>query len=222
MEGGTSSMMAGASAAATDRFVVKVIGKASHGARPEHGVDATVAASAIVMNLQPVVSREVAATTPLVVTVGSLHSGSRFNIVSGEAVLEGTIRSYDVELHHQLPAIIERVVKGTAEAYRCEAEVQYDMLTEVLVNDPDAIDLVRKAAAKVADDPSMVEEGRPGMGGEDFSEYTVLTKAAFARLGAGGEYPNHSDYVVFDEDAFPTGVALHCQVAWDFLNGDNN
>ena len=222
MEVGTISMMAGASAAATDRFVVKVIGKASHGARPEQGVDATVAASAIVMNLQPVVSREVAATTPLVVTVGSLHSGSRFSIVSGEAVLEGTIRSYDVELHHQLPAIIERVVKGTAEAYRCEAEVQYDMLTEVLVNDPDAIDLVRKAAAKVADDPSIVEEGRPGMGGEDFSEYTVLTKAAFARLGAGGEYPNHSDYVVFDEDAFPTGVALHCQVAWDFLNGDNN
>ena len=96
MEVGTISMMAGASAAATDRFVVKVIGKASHGARPEQGVDATVAASAIVMNLQPVVSREVAATTPLVVTVGSLHSGSRFNIVSGEAVLEGTIRSYDV------------------------------------------------------------------------------------------------------------------------------
>lgn len=47
-------------------------------------------------------------------------------------------------------------------------------------------------------------------------------KAAFARLGAGGEYPNHSDYVVFDEDSFPTGVALHCQVAWDFLNGENN
>ena len=49
-----------------------------------------------------------------------------------------------------------------------------------------------------------------------------MAKAAFARLGAGGEYPNHSDYVVFDEDSFPTGVALHCQVAWDFLNGENN
>lgn len=78
-------------------------GKASHGARPEAGIDATVAAAALVMNLQPIVSREVAAATQLVVTVGSLHSGSRFNIVSGEAVLEGTIRSYDVDLHHQLP-----------------------------------------------------------------------------------------------------------------------
>lgn len=96
------------------------------------------------------------------------------------------------------------------------------MLTEVLVNDPDAIDLVRKAAGKVVSDPAQVLQAQPGMGGEDFSEYTVLAKAAFARLGAGGEYPNHSDYVVFDEDSFPTGVALHCQVAWDFLNGENN
>lgn len=222
MDVGSVAMMAGASAAAADRFTIKVTGKASHGARPEAGIDATVAAAALVMNLQPIVSREVAAATQLVVTVGSLHSGSRFNIVSGEAVLEGTIRSYDVDLHHQLPGIVERVAKNTAAAYRCEAEVEYDMLTEVLVNDPDAIDLVRKAAGKVVSDPAQVLQAQPGMGGEDFSEYTVLAKAAFARLGAGGEYPNHSDYVVFDEDSFPTGVALHCQVAWDFLNGENN
>ena len=221
MEVGTVSMMAGASSAATDRIVIEVTGKATHGARPENGVDATVAAAAIVMNLQTIVSREVPAATPLVVTIGSFHSGSRFNIVSGEAVLEGTIRSYDVELHHQLPSIVERVVKNTAAAYRCEAQVQYDMLTEVLVNDAESIDLVRKSAAKVVDDPSLVRQGQPGMGGEDFSEYTVLTKGAFARLGGGGPFPNHSDYVVFDESSFPTGVALHCQVVWDFLNGEN-
>ena len=95
------------------------------------------------------------------------------------------------------------------------------MLTEVLVNDAASIDLVRKSAAKVVDDPSLVRQGQPGMGGEDFSEYTVLTKGAFARLGGGGPFPNHSDYVVFDESSFPTGVALHCQVVWDFLNGEN-
>lgn len=87
------------------------------------------------------------------------------------------------------PGIVERVAKNTAAAYRCEAEVEYDMLTEVLVNDPDAIDLVRKAAGKVVSDPAQVLQAQPGMGGEDFSEYTVLAKAAFARLGAGGDIP---------------------------------
>lgn len=218
---GAISMMAGASSAATDQFKITVTGRATHGAKPESGVDATVAAAAIVMNLQTIVSREVPPTTPLVVTVGSLHSGTRFNIISGEAVMEGTIRSYDVELHHQLPSIVERVVKNTAAAYRCEAQVQYDMLTEVLVNDAESVDLVRKSAAKVVSSPELLQEGKAGMGGEDFSEYTVFAKAAFARLGAGSEYPNHSDHVVFDESSFSTGVALHCQVVWDYLNGEN-
>ena len=93
MDVGSVAMMAGASAAAAGRLHHQGDrqGPASHGARPEAGIDATVAAAALVMNLQPIVSREVAAATQLVVTVGSLHSGSRFNIVSDEAVLEGTM-----------------------------------------------------------------------------------------------------------------------------------
>jgi len=217
-ECGSVYFVPGASHAATDRFKITVTGKATHGAKPEAGIDATVCAAAIVMNLQTIVSRETSPSMPLVVTVGSLHSGSRFNIVSGEAVMEGTIRSYDVDLHHAMPEIVERVVKSTAAAYRCEAEVEYIMMVEPLINDDDIIALARKAAAKIVDTPDQVKTAAPGMGGEDFAEYSVVTKAAFASLGAGGEFPNHSDYVVFDESAFPTGVALYSQVAWDFLN----
>ena len=132
--------------------------------------------------------------------------------------MEGTIRSYDFDLHHAMPEIVERVVKNTAAAYRCEAEVEYIMMVEPLINDDDIIALARKSAAKIVDTPDQVKTGIPGMGGEDFAEYSVITKAAFASLGAGGDFPNHSDYVVFDESAFPTGVALYSQVAWDFLN----
>lgn len=216
---GTVATKAGASAAAADIFRVKVTGKATHGAMPEGGCDATVAAAAVVMNLQTIVSREVAPNQPLVVTVGKLESGTRFNIVSGEANMEGTIRSYDVELHHKLPGIVERVAKNTAAAFRCEAEVEYEMMTEVLINDPAGAALVQAAAAKIVDQPGQLVEAKPMMGGEDFAEYTVLTKAAFASVGAGGEYPQHSDHVYFDEDSFRTGVALHAQVAYDFLNG---
>ena len=188
---------------------------------PAPSAAATVAAAAVVMNLQSIVSREISPTQPLVVTVGKLESGSQFNIVSGEATMEGTVRSFDVDVHHSIPGIMERIAKRTAEAYRCEAEVDYQMMTEVLVNDPDAYDIAWNAAKKVANAPELVSTMKPMMGAEDFADYTVHAKSSFAMLGAGGKYPQHSDYAVFDENSFPTGVALHCQVAWDFLNSGN-
>ncbi len=218
---GAVGMRYGASAASADIFRVKVTGRAAHGAMPQTGCDATVAAAAIVMNLQTIVSRENAPEKPLVVTVGKLESGSRFNIVSGEANMEGTIRCYDYDLHHSLPAMVKRVAENTAEAFRCKAEVDYEMMTEVLINDAKSVDLARGAAAKIVEDPALLIEVPATMGGEDFAEYTPLCKASFAMVGAGGEYPQHSDHVVFDENSFRTGVALYAQVAVDFLNSQD-
>ena len=136
-------------------------------------------------------------------------------------MLEGTIRSYDVDLHHQLPGIVERVAKNTAAAYRCEAEVEYDMLTEVLVNDPDAIDLVRKAAGKVVSDPAQVLQAQPGMGGEDFSYFCAEAPGAFYHLGCASQQPAaplHSRDFQLDERCLPIGCAMQCALALDRLN----
>lgn len=218
---GVVAICPGSSCSAADIFKIKIIGSAGHGAQPEATRDATVAAAALVMNLQTIVSRELPPTQPVVVTVGKLVSGSRFNIVSGEAYMEGTCRSFDPELHHKLPGIMERIAKETAATFRCEAEVEYHMMTEPLVNDPEALGLVKKATAKIVDKPEMLVISKPQMGAEDFAEYSVHTQAAFAMVGGGSKEPNHSDHIVFDEDSFRTGVALHCQVAYDYLNGQN-
>lgn len=218
---GVVAICPGSSCSAADIFKIKIIGSAGHGAQPEATRDATVAAAALVMNLQTIVSRELPPTQPVVVTVGKLVSGSRFNIVSGEAYMEGTCRSFDPELHHKLPGIMERIAKETAATFRCEAEVEYHMMTEPLVNDPEALELVKQATAKIVDKPEMLVISKPQMGAEDFAEYTVHAKAAFAMVGGGSKEPNHSDHIVFDEDSFRTGVALHCQVAYDYLNGQN-
>ncbi len=207
----------GAMAACADIFKIKVTGKASHGSMPEKGIDATVAAAAIVMNLQSIVSRELTPMQPCVVTVGKLVSGTRFNIVSGEAEMEGTCRCFDVEIHHSLPGIIERIAKKTAEAYRCTAEVEYTMMTEVLVNDPEATKLISSSAKKVVKSPELAGEAQMMMGAEDFAEYTTHCQAAFASLGGGGEAPQHSDYFWIDENALETGAAMYAQVAIDYL-----
>ncbi|MDR2102526.1 MAG: amidohydrolase [Treponema sp.] len=207
----------GPSAAAADVVKITVTGAATHGAMPDKGADALVAASAIVMNLQSIVSREVSPSLPLVVTIGKLTSGSRFNIVAGSAEMEGTIRSFDRDLHSRLPGIVERIAKRTAEAYRCTAEVDYQMLTEVLVNDPEAVKYTKSAAQKVVPESVGFKSMEKMMGAEDFAEYTVYSKGGFVGLGSGGTYPNHSDYFIVEEESFKTGVAWYIQVALDCL-----
>ncbi len=217
---GVVSMCPGASAAAADTFTITLNGKTGHGANPQECVDATVCAAAVISSLQTVVSREFPATKPLVATVGKLTSGSRFNIISGQAVLEGTVRYYEPEFTGRVGPAITRIAEHTAAAFRCEAVVDYQHIVEPLINHDEAFAYLWGAAEKAVDDPAMLVPGNPTMGSEDFAEYTALVPGAFAMLGGGTDLPNHSDQIVFDEDSFRTGVALHCQVAWDFLNGE--
>jgi len=214
---GTILMREGASMAAADIFKIKVNGKAAHGSTPESGMDAVLASSAIVMNLQSIVSREVAPMMPCVVTVGKLEAGTRFNIVAGEGNMEGTCRCFDVKLHHELPGIIDRIAKDTAAAYRCTAETEYQMMTEVLVSDPETIRLAHAAAEKVVDSPDKIQEMPLILGGEDFADYTPHCTSAFAIYGGGGGMPQHSDYFTIDENSLEIGAAMYTQVAVDYL-----
>ncbi|WP_204750877.1 amidohydrolase [Intestinimonas butyriciproducens] len=199
---------------AADYFKITIQGKAGHGATPEDAIDATVAASALVMNLQPLVSREISSLESLVITVGQLHSGTRFNIISGEAVLEGTVRSFDPAIHDMVPGAMERVVEGIARAYRVEAKLEYDKVAKACVNEEGFTDLCLRSAGKVA---QVAPEGRQ-MIAEDFSEYMQLCPGAFFLYGSGCEYPLHSDHFAGDEQALITACAMYAQVAADALS----
>lgn len=122
VKSGTISVEAGPRMAAANIFKYKIIGKPGHGALPHEGVDAGLAASAIVLNLQSLVSREFTALAPLVITVGRIESGTRWNVIASEATIEGTVRCFDPDIFRQVPDVMWRVIRDTAAAYRCEAE----------------------------------------------------------------------------------------------------
>ena len=203
---------------AADYYKLDVHGVTSHGALPDEGVDATVAAAAIVMNLQTISSREFSPLEPVVVTVGTLHSGQRFNVISNHAELEGTVRLFNEELHQKIPGMMARIAENTAAAFRCTAELDYQFKSDMLVNDEAMTELARGAALKVAGEEHIAPIRR-SMGGEDFSAYTHIVPCAFVALGGGGEAPQHSEKFCIDESAFETGVAMYAQAAVDFLNG---
>jgi hippurate hydrolase len=100
--------------AAADVLKVVLHGRGGHGSRPETTVDPVVLAASVVLKLQTIVSREIAATESAVVTVGSLHVGSADNVIADQAVLEINIRTFDLAVRRKVVAAVERIVQGEA------------------------------------------------------------------------------------------------------------
>ncbi len=218
---GQVSAMPGPCWAACDRFKIIVHGMATHGAMPHNGHDALVAASAIVLALQSLVSRETNPQTSLVLTIGSIVSGSAYNIVPGNAEMMGTCRTFSRELHDSLPDRIRRVAEGVAAAYGCSAALEYEVITDPLYCDADTTARGLESAAIVVGAENALP-GEPTMIAEDFCFYAERARSVFFNLGARVEddtkvCPLHSDHVIFDENAIEIGAAVFVQTAVDLL-----
>ena len=221
---GKISLESGARMAAADLFSIKVKGKSGHGSMPHETIDAVVVASAIVMNLQHLVSRNTNPLDTLVVTVGKLTAGTRHNIIAGEALLEGTIRSFSDEVWKKVPEQIERVVKNTAAAYDAEAEIDLVRATPPLVNNQDISDILKASAEKLYGE-EVVTKYEKTPGGEDFAYFTQVVPGALAFVGIrndekGINSPHHNETFDMDEEALEMGANLYAQFAIDFLNSE--
>ncbi|HEX3785632.1 MAG TPA: amidohydrolase [Pseudonocardiaceae bacterium] len=155
--------------AATDAMRVRLFGRGGHGSRPESTVDPIVLAAAVVLRLQTVVSREIAGSDMAVVTVGSIHAGSKDNIIPDEAVLDINVRSYTEAVRTRVLAAIERIVKGEAIASGAQREPEITVLetSPVLVNDPAATAHTTEAMRARFGDDRVIDPGAI-TGSEDF------------------------------------------------------
>jgi hippurate hydrolase len=177
-----SSLVAGAvgytegyALANVDSVDITVRGVGGHGAYPQATKDPIVLAAEIVLALQTIVSREIAPGEPAVVTVGSIHGGSKHNIIPDEVQLQLTLRSYTDEVRQQTIAAVKRIARGQAIAAgvpedRMPIVTVTDDFTPATYNDPE---LTRRLAGvfKSWFGSQMVIRKKPVMGGEDFSEY---------------------------------------------------
>lgn len=221
VEAGKVSIEAGPRMAAADLFSIKVTGKSCHASMPQEGIDATVAASAIIMNLQSLVSRNTSPNEGLVVTIGKMTSGTRFNIVSGSALLEGTSRSFHPEVWAKIPEQLERVAKNTAEAYGATAEVEINRATPALWNDPNISAILHESMTKMYGEGSITKFEKT-TGGEDFAYFTQEVPGALAFVGIrndvrGINASHHNECFDMDEKGLEIGTALYAQFALDYL-----
>jgi amidohydrolase len=200
----------GALMAAVDDFTIDVEGRGGHGAAPHETTDPILAAARIVEALQSVVSREIPPLDAAVVTIGTIHGGTAFNIIPSTVRLTGTARSFTETTGRALPSKIERIVMGTASACGVRASLRYHRINSATVNDAGMADLVIETASRLLGEENVETDTRT-LGGEDMSVYLNRVPGCFFFVGSspdGPMRPHHSPRFDIDERALAIGTLL--------------
>ena len=225
LETGKIAYRFGGLMAAVDRFMVTIQGKQSHAAMPWKSIDPVVTSAHVITAIQTIASRKVDAREAVVVTVGIIRGGEAWNIIPEEVLMEGTIRSHDVDVRRLAVREFKQIVEATAAAHGATAEVLFDDYGPVVFNDPE-LGAGAKVSLQRAVGKENVVEAQPVMGGEDFAQYVGKVPGFYVFLGVrneaiGAVHALHTPYMIVDEAAFPLGVRAHCLMALDFLDGQS-
>ena len=207
--------------AAADSFTITVRGRGGHGAMPHETIDSTLVASEIVMALQSIVARNVNPTDTAVVSVGTFMSGNAANVISGEATLTGTIRSFTPEVRNLLFGRIDEIAKGICQAHGATCVVEPRLGCPATINSVAGAALMARVATGVVG-AEQVAQIAPMMVGEDMAEFLDRAPGCFVLIGAadpaGPELsPHHNATFDFDERMLPTGVAVLAGAAMAYL-----
>lgn len=206
--------------AAIDEVIIKLRGYGGHGSEPEHAADPIVAGSSIVMALQTVVSRNVAALDAAVVSVGAFHGGTVSNIIPSDAEMIVGVRTFDPLVRDEIEARIKRIASHQAESYRLTAEVDYQRSYDPTVNHKAETDLAREVAIRVAGAEQVLDMERPMMGSEDFGYMLAERPGSYFFLGGtrgSDDYPLHHARYNFNDDLLPIGTAFWTDLVETYL-----
>jgi amidohydrolase len=210
----------GPTMAAVDQFRIKIHGKQSHGAYPHLSIDPIVTGAEAVMALQTIRSRNLSPFEPSVITVGIFRGGERFNIIPGEVLLEGTVRTYSEEVRSTVERRMREILDGVTRANEASYELDYQKNTPATVNDRALTQQVQPLLERIAG-AGNVKVVEPSMAGEDFAYFANEVPGFFYRLGvlkpgttSGGL---HTPTFRGDDGAVPVGIRVMSRLLVDYL-----
>jgi amidohydrolase len=223
---GTINVRPGPMMASADQWTITVQGRGGHASTPHLAADPVPVAAEIVLALQSMITRRTDVFDPAVVTVGHLEAGATDNVIPETALVHGTIRTLSPARRADVIASVQRVGEHVAMAHDMTAQFVHVEGYPVTVNDAGVAAQVTETAAALLGAENSAVMPVPLMGAEDFSYVLERVPGAMAFLGGcppelepGTAPGNHSNYVRFDEDALPNGVALYAQMAMQALAG---
>ena len=221
---GKISVEAGPRMASAGFFSIDVKGKSGHGARPQEGIDAVVCSSAIVMNLQSIVSRETDPVESAVVTIGRMDVGEMRNITAENGHMEGTTRTYSPAIRADFENMMDRIIQATAHAYRCTAKLDYYDNVPPVINHEGPSKLAAGSVAKILGEDAVYLFPKTTVG-EDFANFLQAKPGLFAFTGVGNPeidacYAHHNCKFKMDEEGVFNGMMLNIQYALDWTEAN--
>jgi amidohydrolase len=223
VEAGTIAYKPGSFMASSDWFTLTVNGKGSHGSQPWLSIDPIVIAAQIIQGFQTIVSRQEDLTkAPVVITVGSINSGNRPNIIPEKAVMTGTIRTLDKKMRQDVIERMKRTAESIALSAGATATISFDEKTLVTFNDPGLVNSMLPALQYAAGKEN-VKEVNWVTGAEDFSYYGEKAPSFFFFIGGMAKGndpakapPHHTADFYIDESGFDIGVKSFCEIVFNY------
>lgn len=221
---GTFNIEDGPRMASCTNFTLTIHGSSAHGSTPHLGHDAIVAASAVILGMQTIVTRENDPLKPLVLTIGTVRGGKEFNIISDKVTMTGTIRSFDEELFNAVPKRLFTMAEQIAESFGCRASYDIDTKEPPACNSDTQIADIARNEAKSLYGESSLQSMKKLMGSEDFSYIMAEVPSVLCFLGyfsekAGAVAPLHTPTFCINDDVLDKGAALYARFAADYLCG---
>lgn len=208
--------------ASSDTFSVEIQGKKTHGAYPHTGLDPIPVAAEIVQALQLLVSRQIDAQKPKVLTIGSIHGGNRHNIIADQVTLEGTLHTLEKSVRDELQERMARTISGVAAAHGTTAALKWrDAGNPPTVNDAVLTRASLPSLERVYT-PARTKEVAPQMGAEDFAAFAQKVPALYIKMGVRNEARGitamiHTEDFDIDEGVLPLGVRAMATLVFDYL-----
>ncbi len=221
-EVGTLVYQSGPALASSDTFEITIHGKMAHGgAYPYKGIDAIVVASECVTALQTIRSRRIDTLEPMVLSIGTIHGGNRFNVIADLVKMEGTVRTLNEELRARVQELMRQTLDGVTRIYGASFELKFTDGNPVTFNDPALVAETLPELRRVIGAEHLASP-RPLMGAEDFSFYQQKIPGFYYFLGVANQARGitaliHTADFDVDEDCLVIGVKAMANVLVDYL-----
>ena len=221
LQAGQIGYHSGPAMASADTFYITVRGKSSHGAQPQLGVDSVVVAAQCVLALQNIRSRRIDPLEPLVITVGTIAGGDRFNVIAGQVKMSGTMRTFNDAVRERAVALMRETLHNVGAAYGATVELEMGDGNAVTYNEPALVEETLPTIRRVVGAQNALAL-KPFMPAEDFSAYQKLAPGFYYFLGVGNRAKGitagwHTPDFDVDEESLVVGVKVMSNVLLDYL-----
>jgi len=197
--------------AGANGFRIDILGRGSHGARPQESIDPVMIGVQIITAAQTILTREKNPDTPAVLSFCAFNAGTKSNIIPEKAVLMGTIRAMDMAVLSKVRRSLERVARGVAKSLRGRVEIKDDEVYPPVKNDPRMVELIRSVGRELFGARNVRKPRAQSMGGEDFAFYLTEqggVPGCIFRLGVESDANLHTPRFDFGSAALEPGILM--------------